>query len=336
MSASRLTPETAKALLNSVDYILLDIDGVLWSGDHVFDGVPETLQWLRKQGKQVRFLSNNATMSRTTMAKKFIKRGLEGVTTSETYTSAYAAALQLKKYHGGGAVNENVLVVGEQGLHDEIRAVLAAGFYTYGLELNNKQFVPNELSNVMKAGVLPPPSGAAPSTELVSLPDLKCTTVVAGLDLHLNMYKLAIAGLVLQQPNVRFVATNEDPQYPVGKDGLLVPGAGTGIAALSTVGGRAPDIVCGKPHLHMAKLLFERENIKDPRRCLMIGDRLSTDIAFGNGAGCQTMLVLTGCEGPKEVAAAQALGGAKQTILTPNYIADSLNALRLLAVHAKL
>ncbi|CUG62955.1 Hypothetical protein, putative [Bodo saltans] len=335
MSAARLTPESAKSLLNSIDYILLDIDGVLWSGDHVFEGVPETLQWLRKQGKQVRFLSNNATMSRTTMAKKFIKRGLEGVTTSETYTSAYAAALQLKKYHQGGSVNENILVVGEQGLHDEIRAVLAAGFYTYGLELNNRKFVPNELSNAMKSGIVPPPTASA-STEPLSIPNLKCTTVVAGLDLHLNMYKIAVAGLVLQQPNVRFVATNEDPQYPVGMDGVLVPGAGTGIAALSTVSGRSPDIVCGKPHLHMMKLLFERENIKDPRRCLMIGDRLSTDIAFGNGAGCQTMLVLTGCEGPKEVAAAQALGGEKQKILTPNYIADSLNALRLLASQAKL
>ena len=79
-SGVTLNAHHAAKLLASVDYILLDIDGVLWSGDHVFEGVPDTICWLRSIGKKIRFLSNNSTMSRETTSKKFTKKGIPGVT----------------------------------------------------------------------------------------------------------------------------------------------------------------------------------------------------------------------------------------------------------------
>jgi ribonucleotide monophosphatase NagD (HAD superfamily) len=51
------------------------------------------------------------------------------------------------------------------------------------------------------------------------------------------------------------------------------------------------------------------------RECLMVGDRLTTDVAFGLAAGARTMLVLTGCE---------TIGDVERTGITPHFIADSL------------
>ncbi len=41
--------EDKKALLDKVSAFILDCDGVVWRGDKVIDGVPETLDWLRAQ-----------------------------------------------------------------------------------------------------------------------------------------------------------------------------------------------------------------------------------------------------------------------------------------------
>mmetsp|Transcript_59984 Transcript_59984/g.69462 ORF Transcript_59984/g.69462 Transcript_59984/m.69462 type:complete len:386 (+) Transcript_59984:55-1212(+) len=360
-----LTANSAAALLSAVDYVLLDIDGVLWSGDHVFEGAAETLEWLRSVGKNIRFLSNNSTMSRESTAKKFVKKGFIGVTAAEIYTSGYAAAQYLKHLNSGrtdssSLLDANVFIVGEAGLHEEIGKVLSPGRFTYGLELNGVEYEPNRMAQALTQRVLPPPRHLVGSctTPQTSIEELDCSVVVAGLDLHFNMTKLACAGLCFQQARytqsiggtlahddknkkkeddekplliathqnstMRFVATNEDPQFPVGGDGVLLPGAGCIVNSVSTVAGRRPDVVCGKPHINLAKILFEVEGIKDPKRCLMIGDRLSTDIAFGNGAGCRTMMVLTGCETRAHVDEEAKRGHA---MMLPDYIAPSLAAL---------
>lgn len=50
--------------------------GVLWSGDHLFEGTAETLDMLRSKGKQLVFVTNNSTKSREDYKKKFDKMGI--------------------------------------------------------------------------------------------------------------------------------------------------------------------------------------------------------------------------------------------------------------------
>lgn len=364
----RLDAAAAAALLSSpaLRYILLDIDGVLWSGATVIPGAPEALTLFRQSGKQVRFLSNNASLSRQGLLATFEKRGIAGVTEAEVYNSAYAAALKLQQLLGktvdgdeavaGPLVHGNVFVVGEAGLHDELQKVLAPGYITYGLELHDAQqaggYDAQRISGAWHTPTLPPPqqrlvicSGdrcrmavatgdpEADRAAAISLSELDPVAVVAGLDMHFNMVKLAYASMALQGPPPReaeqkqqrrplFIATNEDPQIPIGPDSMLLPGAGCMVGPLATASGRTPDAVCGKPNVDMATILFEAEGITDPKEsCLMIGDRLTTDVAFGNGAGCQSMLVLSGAEGLEDVAAAEAAGRKE---LLPDYVTDSL------------
>lgn len=86
----------------------------------------------------------------------------------------------------------------------------------------------------------------------------------------------------------RFVATNNDPTYPV-EEGLL-PGAGALVAAIATASGRNPEIA-GKPHRPLRDLLRSRGIAE----AWVVGDRMDTDIALaGAEPGWQSILVRTG------------------------------------------
>lgn len=50
--------------------------GVLWSGDHLFEGTKETIEMLRSKGKQLVFVTNNSTKSRADYKKKFDSMGI--------------------------------------------------------------------------------------------------------------------------------------------------------------------------------------------------------------------------------------------------------------------
>ncbi|EKG06037.1 p-nitrophenylphosphatase, putative [Trypanosoma cruzi] len=350
-----LTAGEAAEVLASVRYVLLDVDGVLWAGKHVLPNIPETLSYLRLREKQIRFLTNNASISRAGMVREFQRRGIQGVREDEVYNSGFAAALRLQSLFtankstgsDGPLVERNIFVIGEEGLHEEMRRVLAPGYIAYGMELHDAEkcggYDAHVVASAWKQRVLPAPlQSSATSCGIaatghaaggISISDLSPAAVVVGLDMHFNMLKLAYASLCLQErPAAQpagtssstptyFIATNEDPQIPVGEDFLLLPGAGGMVSALRTVSGRSPDFVCGKPHVDMAKVLFEAEGITDPQQCLMVGDRLTTDIAFGNAAGCKTMLVLSGAEKMDRVRQAERDGHVS---LLPDFIAPSL------------
>lgn len=65
------------ALLSSYDVWLFDCDGVLWSGDDLIPGAVSVLEKLRKWGKQIAFVTNNASKSRSSYLKKFEKLGIK-------------------------------------------------------------------------------------------------------------------------------------------------------------------------------------------------------------------------------------------------------------------
>lgn len=58
----------------------------------------------------------------------------------------------------------------------------------------------------------------------------------------------------------------------------------------------------GKPSKFLVELVLGQHGL-DPSRTCMIGDRLSTDIEFGNNAGVRSVLVLSGTTQPEQAAA---------------------------------
>jgi 4-nitrophenyl phosphatase len=72
----------------------------------------------------------------------------------------------------------------------------------------------------------------------------------------------------------------------------LAPGAGSILAALEAASDVKP-LVIGKPEPFMMRLALEKL-VTHPDETLVVGDRLETDIAAGQAAGCKTALVLSG------------------------------------------
>ncbi|MBI5571021.1 MAG: HAD-IIA family hydrolase [Desulfomonile tiedjei] len=114
--------------------------------------------------------------------------------------------------------------------------------------------------------------------------------VVTALDTTFSYEKLKRAHVALQH-GALFWATNLDSTYPV-PDGFL-PGAGSIAASVACAAGRPPDRVFGKPSPDMAFLALELLHLP-ANECLVVGDRMETDVLFARNATMASALVLTG------------------------------------------
>lgn len=115
--------------------------------------------------------------------------------------------------------------------------------------------------------------------------------VVCGIDFDLT-YEKARKATLLIRAGARFIGTNPDPSFPAQEG--LVPGAGSIIALIEAASGQQPTII-GKPERGMFDAAL-RQLGACPVETLMIGDRISTDIAGAQALGIRTALVLTGVE----------------------------------------
>jgi HAD superfamily hydrolase (TIGR01450 family) len=109
-----------------------------------------------------------------------------------------------------------------------------------------------------------------------------------------------------------FLGTDPDRTVPTG-DGLM-PGSGAILRAVAGTVDRDPDRVLGKPSSVAARAVLERLDLP-PEACLVVGDRLDTDLAMGVDHGMATALVTTGVSSREDVPASD---------VTPDYVLDSL------------
>jgi arabinose operon protein AraL len=138
--------------------------------------------------------------------------------------------------------------------------------------------------------------------------------VVASMDRAFDYAKLNIAFQALRR-GARFVATNGDASYPV--EGGESPHTGAIIGALEGCSQRRVETVVGKPSAFVAEMALEMLSLP-ASACLVVGDRLDTDILMGHNAGIATALVLTGVTRREDLAGAP---------IQPDYVLDSIAAL---------
>src|SRR5271157_528592 len=121
--------------------------------------------------------------------------------------------------------------------------------------------------------------------------------VISGLDRAFTYDRLKAAVHAIMR-GAEYYATNEDVTLPM--PGLPWPGAGTMVAAITTAVGRRPAQVFGKPAPDGINLILRKLGFTAPES-LTVGARFDTDIAAGNAAGTDTLLVLTGIGKEEEV-----------------------------------
>jgi NagD protein len=135
--------------------------------------------------------------------------------------------------------------------------------------------------------------------------------VVAAFDRTLDYAKLNTAHQALVR-GAHFVATNPDKTCPV-EEGAIPDCAGV-IAFLEATSERPVEAIVGKPSRHI--LVAARARLGVPlARCLMVGDRLATDMLMGQQAGMDTALVLSGVTTRSLLAASD---------LRPTYVLESV------------
>lgn len=126
------------------------------------------------------------------------------------------------------------------------------------------------------------------------MPELALTeegaqAVILAYDTELTYEKLARSALLLQTPEVRFLATHPDLVCP-SPEGPL-PDVGSMIELYATATGRRPQHIFGKPDPAVLAPLLARYDKND---MIMVGDRLSTDKKLAENAGIDFALVLSG------------------------------------------
>ena len=100
---------------------ICDMDGVIYHGNIILDGVREFINWLNAEKKDYLFLTNSPERTPLELSHKLSRMGLE-VSEDHFYTSALATAKFLKTQMEGASA----YVIGEGGL---MNALYDAGIY---------------------------------------------------------------------------------------------------------------------------------------------------------------------------------------------------------------
>ncbi|MBC7119987.1 MAG: HAD family hydrolase [Candidatus Methanosuratus sp.] len=112
---------------------ILDLDGCVYLGNQPIEGVGDTINVLRGEGKKILFLTNNSTKTPRDYAEKLRRMGVD-VVEEEVLTSSLATAVYLRRLGYG-----DCFVVGEEGL---VRALEENGFRVIGVrEAKNARYV---------------------------------------------------------------------------------------------------------------------------------------------------------------------------------------------------
>ena len=119
--------------------------------------------------------------------------------------------------------------------------------------------------------------------------------VVVAFDRTFDYQKLNIAYQAIKL-GAHFVATNPDRTCPV--EGGEIPDCAGMIAAIEAVTGKKVEVIVGKPSPIMIHAALDVLGLK-PVDCILIGDRVETDIKMGKDSGIATGIVLTGVTNEK-------------------------------------
>lgn len=126
-------------------------------------------------------------------------------------------------------------------------------------------------------------------------------------------YDDMVAALRAVDDDTTFVGTDPDRTFP-DEDGTVIPGSGAVVNALAATVDREPDAVLGKPSEIACEMALDRLGV-EAGECLVVGDRLGTDLEMGDRAGMTTVLVLSGITDRSDL---------RDSSVEPDYVIDSL------------
>jgi len=277
---------------------LIDLDGVIWTGNSAIEGGSKAVELLRMAGKNVVFFTNNSFPTIASHVAKLSSMGID-ISSDAILTSAIAASYLLKE-------KSKVLCLGGPGLfealnndgHDVVLAhnlpmlvnvedknrMSAAQFFfqtqdsafgqsavvgEQGCFLDNLTFLGNNLlENIDK-------------TEIGYF-----DVCMVGLDPFFNFATLSFGLRAILQGS-RLIATNDDSTYPMTNGRL--PGGGSLFRILQELAMVSGE-VAGKPYRPAVDLVMSRFGQIE----CVVGDRIETDGLLAQNLGAKFALVYSG------------------------------------------
>ncbi|MBI3973100.1 MAG: HAD-IIA family hydrolase [Chloroflexi bacterium] len=109
-----------RTALNALRAFLVDLDGVIYTGNTAIDGAAAFLRYLNETGRKFQCITNNSTQTAAQFAAKLAAMGMP-VTPDQVLTSSQATATYLRTRLGTGA---RIMAIGEEGL---VRALMECG-----------------------------------------------------------------------------------------------------------------------------------------------------------------------------------------------------------------
>jgi arabinose operon protein AraL len=139
--------------------------------------------------------------------------------------------------------------------------------------------------------------------------------VVIAFDRTFDYAKLNTALQAVRRHDARLIATNPDRTCPV--EGGEIPDCAGMIAAVEAVTGKTVEAIVGKPSPIILEVALEGLGL-GAGDCVIVGDRIETDVTMGKRLGLATVLVLTGVTRP---------GDPRIAELAPDLVLPSIRGL---------
>lgn len=201
---------------------LFDLDGTLYRGAEAIPNAVETVAALRSQGVLVRYVTNNATLTRDEFAAKLRGMGFPAEP-NEIHSSATGTAAHL--------------------VETNLRAAYVVG-------------MPGLVATLREAGIAVTNAG---DDGVVRQDASKAEAAVVGLCRTLS-YDLLWGAMEAIHAGAEFVATNPDATFPL-EGGRLSPGAGSIVAAIQACSGKEPFVV-GKPKPFLVETILKETGLR--------------------------------------------------------------------------
>lgn len=240
--------------------IMLDSYGVVKNHKGLIAGIDKTIEWIKKEGKTFRLLTNDASRSQSQQMESLASLGLPGIELHEIVTSGMMAKQFLEQ-----KINEGRIAY--LGTENSAEYILQSG-----------------LQHV-----------AVSDVDLEDIDDISAFVFLddEGFDWNTDINKTVN---LLRKKTMPVILANSDRFYPVSRNDVAV--ATGGIAKLVESMLHKKFIHFGKPDSQMFMYAYEglidELGEIDKSDILMVGDTLETDILGGNKFGVKTMLVLSG------------------------------------------
>ncbi len=108
---------SASDIARQIKVVIFDLDGVIYRGHTAIPGAADVTKWLETNGYKVYYFTNNSTKSRDSYVELLAGYGL----TTDADHIVTSASLTARYFTDNGLLPATALVVGEDGLPEELR-----------------------------------------------------------------------------------------------------------------------------------------------------------------------------------------------------------------------